>query len=186
MDSKISSGFTRGYQDLYIWNDRIHCGAGFRVYTTKVTKSAYIHFTNNGQSDSTETTFITDSKYVNGDWTFDVTILPGLKLYSEFGYQRLGAISETGIVRPFTAGLTIPTGDLLDLLAIEIENVSNTFLSTVSRRDPIGNRKDTKSFAWGIVIDKWFIKDRAGLSWGVYTGNVYGDMKTSLRLTSNF
>jgi hypothetical protein len=112
--------------------------------------------------------------------------LPGLKLYSEFGYQKLGAISETGIVRPFTAGITIPTGGVLDLLAFEIENVSNTFFSNLSRRDPVGNRKDTKSFAWGIVIDKWFLEDRAGVSWGVYTGNPYGDMKTSLRLTSNF
>jgi hypothetical protein len=187
MDSRLSAGFTRGYQDLIFWNERIHLGAGFRVYTTKVTKSKQLHFINeSNEPDSTETTFITDSKYVNGDWTFDVTFLPGLKLYSEFGYQRLGSISETGIIRPFTAGLTIPTGEILDLLAVEIENVSNTFFSNVSRRDPIGNRKATKSFAWGIVIDKWFIKDRAGVSWGVYTGNAYGDMKTSLRLTSNF
>ncbi len=187
MDSKLSAGFTRGYQDFYFWKERIHLGAGFRVYTTKATKTEpVVTIDEEGLAETTSTSFPADSRFINGDWTFDITILPDCKFYSEFGFQKLGFRSIAGVVRPFTAGITIPTGGILDILAVEIENVSNTFFSDVSRRDPVGNRKDTRSFAWGIVIDKWFIKERAGISWGVYTGNAYGDMKTSLRLTSNF
>jgi hypothetical protein len=65
MDSRLSAGFTRGYQDLYFWNERIHFGAGFRIYTTKVSKTAQLYFTNeSNELDSTVTSFATNSKYI--------------------------------------------------------------------------------------------------------------------------
>ncbi len=186
MDSKFSAGFTRGYQDLYFWKERIHLGGGYRVYTTKGDKHTHIKFVNDSnQVDSFPTKFTEDKRFVNGDWTFDIRILPGLLFYSEFGYQRLGFGVERTILRPFTAGITIPTGGVLDLLAVEVENVSNTFFNDKSYRDPIGNRRGTNSFAWGIVTEKWFFGERAGVAWGVYSASPYGDMKTSLRITSN-
>jgi hypothetical protein len=187
MDSKLSAGFTRGYQDFYFLKERIHLGAGFRIYTAKVTDYAPVIVLKEGAPPETTTTnFTADSKYVNGEWTFDFTVIPNCKFYSEFGYQKLGARSTTGIIRPFTAGITIPTGGVLDVLALEIENVANTYFSTTSMRDAVGTRKITNSFAWGIVTEKWLVKDRAGIAWGVYTGDAYGDMKTSLRLSSSF
>jgi hypothetical protein len=184
MDSKLTSGFTRGYQDFYLWKERIHLGAGFRVYTTK--KDDQKDVPNVNDTGTTRVTFSNDNRYINGDWTFDFTFLPDCKFYSEFGFQKLGAKSSTGIIRPFCAGLTIPTAGVLDVLAIEVENVADTFFSKKSMRDPVGNRKDIESFAWGIVTEKLFLDGRVGVAWGVYTGNVYGDMQTSLRLTSNF
>ena len=191
MDSKLTAGFTRGYQDFYFLNEHIHLGAGFRVYTTKMNdRKVIVNFSVNPETNAPETTsttvdFSNDTRYINGDWTFDVTILPDFKFYSEFGFQKLGAKSSTGIIRPFCAGMTIPTAGILDVLAIEVENVADTFFSKESKRDPVGNRKDTESFAWGIVTEKLFLDGRVGVAWGVYTGNVYGDMQTSLRLTSN-
>lgn len=187
MDSKLSAGFTRGYQDLYFWKNRVHVGGGFRVYTTKITKTEEREFYDSTGAPYTESvSFAADARYINGDWVFDIVILPDLKFYSEFGFQKLGINSSTGIVRPFTAGFTIPTGGVLDVLAIEIENVADTFFSDKSMRDEIGNREKTNSFAWGIVTEKWLLKDeRVGVAWGVYSASPYGDMKTSFRITSN-
>lgn len=187
MDSKLSAGFTRGYQDIYLWNDRIRLGGGFRVYTTKVdgTKDV-VEYDVNGLPEDTITNDITDeARFINGDWVFEINILPDMKFYSEFGYQKLGNESSTGIVRPFTAGLTFPTGGVLDVFALEVENVAETFFSDKSMRDKVTNRGKTNSFAWGIVIDKWLLKDRVNVAWGVYSSSPFGDMKTSFRLTSN-
>ena len=190
MDSKLTAGFTRGYQDLYFWKERVHIGGGFRVYTTKISKNEdRVFYDSLGLPDTQSVYFATDSRYVNGDWTVDFglpDILPGFKVYFEFGYQRLGALSNTGITRPFTAGIMIPTGGLLDILAVEIENVADTFFSDKSMRDRIGNRGETNSFAWGLVTEKWLISDQmVGVVWGVYSASPYGDMRTSLRLTAN-
>lgn len=188
MDSKLSAGFTRGYQDIYLLKDRIRLGGGFRVYTTRVdgTKDV-VEYDENGLPVDTITNDITDNaRFINGDWIFEFTFLPGLKFYSEFGYQKLGVKSNSSIIRPFTAGITIPTGGVLDVLALEIENVAETFFSDKSMRDEVTNRGKTKSFAWGIVIDKWLLKDRVNVAWGVYTSSPFGDMKTAFRLTSNF
>lgn len=186
MDSKLSAGFTRGYQDFYIWKKRVHLGGGFRVYTTKISKEEPVIIPHEGaEPETTSTSFAASTHYINGDWTFGVNILPNMKFYSEFGFQKLGSKSSTGIVRPFTAGITLPTGGVLDVCAIEIENVAKTFFSDKSMRDAVGNRKKTNSFAWGIVTEKFFLDERVGIAWGVYSGNAYGDMKTSLRITSN-
>lgn len=180
MDSKLSAGFVRGYQDFYFLGNKVHFGSGFRIYTTKVDKTEPVDST-------TTTTFVDNSEYVFGDWTFDIaplTDIPELKFYSEFAYQRLGVGSSTGIVRPFNVGITLPTAHIVDTLAVEFENVANIFLSDKSMRDKIGDRA-TRSGAWGMVVEKHYL-DRIIIAWGLYTANPSGDMKTSLRLTSNF
>jgi len=195
LDSKLTAGFTRGYQDLYFWKDRIHLGGGYRVYTTYVDDAEYRPVQTAAGADSLDDSgevvteyveFQGQRKYRNGEWVVDVTFTPDCKLYTEFGFQKLGVGSSTGVIRPFTAGITIPTGKVLDVLAVEVENVSDTYFNDKSMRDQVGTRKGTKSFAWGIVTEKWLLKDRVCVDWGVYTGSAYGDMKTSFRLTSNF
>lgn len=187
MDSKLSAGFTRGYQDIYLWKNRVRLGGGFRVYSTKVSGTKHVvEYDENGIPQDTIRNDITDeARFINGDWVFELNILPDMKFYSEFGFQKLGAKSSTGIVRPFTAGLTFPTGGVLDVLALEFENVAETFFSDISMRDEVTNRGKTNSFAWGIVIDKWLLKDRVNAAWGIYSYSPFGDMKTSFRLTSN-
>jgi hypothetical protein len=187
MDSKLSAGFTRGYQDIYLLKDRIRLGGGFRVYTTRTdgTKDVVVSDSNGVPTDTITNDITDDAKFINGDWIFEFTFLPGLKFYSEFGYQKLGVKSTTGIVRPFTAGITIPTCGVLDVLALEVENVANTFFSDKSLRDEVTNRGKTNSFGWGIVIDKWLLKERVNVAWGIYSASPFGDMKTAFRLTSN-
>ncbi|MBN1307152.1 MAG: hypothetical protein JXA18_04495 [Chitinispirillaceae bacterium] len=191
MDSRLSAGFSRVYQDIFLWNDRIHLGGGFRIYTTKVDKTEPVITVTMVEGvelrDTSVTTFVADSRYVNGDWTFDIvpfTHVSDFKFYSEFAYQRLGVGSSTGIVRPFNMGITIPTGNVVDILAIEFENAAKTFFSTESMRDKIGNRK-SHSGAWGIVVEKNFM-DHVIVAWGLYTANPSGDLKTTLRLSSGF
>lgn len=188
MDSKLTAGFSRAYQDLYFLKDFIHVGGGYRVYTTYGDKkeSRVTGVDDTGAIITEMVTVQGQSKYINGEWGVDVTFTPQCKLYTEFGFQKLGVGSTTGVIRPFTAGITIPTGNVLDLLAIEIENVSDTYFNCKSMRDQVGNREGTESFAWGVVTEKWLLKDRVSVAWGVYTGSAYGDMKTSFRLTSNF
>jgi|GEM_PF-5840799 len=168
MDSKLSSGFMRFYVDLYTLYDRIHVGAGYRNYFTKVLEDA---------------TFGTNH-YECASWAFDISIIEDLKFYSEFAFQKIGPISSKTIIRPVNMGITIPTGKVLDTLAVEFENVAETFFSDKSRRDRVGGR-DTKPLAWGIVAEKRYA-ERISVAWGLYSGNPSGDMKTSLRLSSSF
>jgi archaellin len=170
LDSKFNAGFLRIYQDFYFLGERIHLGGGFRKYTTKV--------------DSAFTKKMIDNEYINAQWAFDIVIIPDLKFYTELAFQKLGSDSRTGVVRPINIGITIPTGKVLDVLAVEFENVAKTFFSDESMRDAVG-RFPTKALAWGIVVEKRFY-DRVNIAWGLYTGNPTGDMKTSLRIASDF
>jgi hypothetical protein len=100
--------------------------------------------------------------------------------------QQLGVQSSTGIVRPINMGITVPTLGAVDTLAIELENVATTFVGDESMRDATGQRNPiTLALAWGIVVQKKFL-NRANIAWGLYTGDPYGDMQTTLRLTTLF
>lgn len=168
-DSKLSAGFVRGYLDVFALSERLHFGTGFRNYST---------FVDSGD------VFVKNNSFF-AQWAFDVTIIPDLKFYAEIAYQCLGFESSTGIVRPINIGITVPTMKILDVLAFEFENVADTYFSDKSMRDAIGGRRPTLAFGWGIVAEKRFA-DRFSIAWGLYTGNPTGDLKTTLRLTSDF
>ncbi len=167
LDSDLSAGFLRLYQDFYTCHDRFHVGIGHRNYSTKRDSSDY----------PVPVSF--------NFWavTADAVIIPDLKIYSEFGYQKMPATAD--IIRPINLGITIPTGKVLDTLAIEVENVAKTYFSDQCLRDPIGGKMNTVALAWGIEAEKLFAK-RIRVAWGLYTGSVNGDLKTSLRLSSFF
>jgi hypothetical protein len=167
-DSKLSTGFFRCYLDLYFLNERLHFGTGYRNYFTKVLEDEI---------------YKTD-KWETANWAFDAIIIPDLKFYSEFGYQSIGITTTKTVLRPVTMGLTIPTGKVLDLLAVEMENVAETFFSDKSKRDQVGLRKSV-AIEWGMIVEKSY-QDRVTVSWGLYPGNPNGDLKTSLRLSSYF
>jgi hypothetical protein len=170
-DSKLSAGFVRFYQDFYFMNKRFHAGGGFRNYTAPI--------------DSVSGVIIIPNTYTSGQWAFDVNVLPGFKVYTEMGVQKMRSKASTGIVRPFNIGITIPTFGVVDTLAVEFENVSTTFFGGKSMRDPVFGRDKTQALGWGLVVEKkWF--DRCIFDWGLYTGNPTGDMKTTMRLTFLF
>lgn len=169
LDSRLSAGFLRGYQDIYLWNRYFHLGGGFKIYSAPI-DSAGILVANN---------------YIAGQWVFDVAIVEGMKFYTEMSVQKMSSDASTGVVRPINIGITLPTFGVLDTLAVEFENVSNTFFSDESMRDAVAGRLDTKALGWGIFVEKRYF-DRILIDWGLYTGNPTGDMKTTLRLTSNF
>jgi hypothetical protein len=169
LDSKLSAGFVRGYQDFYIWKKRFHLGGGFKRYSAP------------GDSGGVQVAMT----YTAGQWVFDAAIIKDVKFYAEMAVQKLGSDASTGIVRPINIGITLPTFGVLDTLAVEFENISNTFFSDKSMRDPVAGRENTKALGWGIVVEKRYF-DRFIIDWGLYTGNPTGDMKTTLRLTSNF
>jgi hypothetical protein len=171
LDSKLSAGFIRFYQDFYFMSKRFHVGGGFRKYTAP--------------RDSISGIIIIPNTYTSGQWTLDANILPGLKIYTEMGVQKMSSDASTGIVRPMNVGITIPTFGIVDTFAVEIENVSTTFFGSKSMRDPVAGREKTQALGWGLVVEKkWF--DRCVFDWGLYTGNPTGDMKTTMRLTFLF
>jgi hypothetical protein len=169
LDSKLSAGFIRGYQDFFLLNKRVHVGGGFRKYTAP-TDSGGILVAND---------------FNVWQWIFDAAIIKDVKFYTEMAVQKMSSNASTGIVRPINAGITLPTFGVLDTLAVEFENVANTFFSDKSMRDPVYGRLDTRALAWGMVVEKRYF-DRVVIDWGLYSGNPTGDMKTTLRLTSNF
>lgn len=169
-DSKLSAGFVRAYQDLYFMDNRFHAGIGFRNYTS-------IQDTAGTQG------HLTESNCFAAQWAFDAVIVKDVKFYSEMSMQKMSSDASSGIVRPINVGITLPTFGVLDTLAVEIENVANTFFSDKSMRDPVAGRDNTKALGWGIVVEKRFL-NRIIIDWGLYSGNPTGDMKTTLRLTS--
>jgi hypothetical protein len=169
LDSKLSAGFFRAYQDLFFINKRLHLGGGFRNY---------------GTTEDSASILIT-THYFSAQSAFDAVFIKDMKFYIEMAMQKSGSASTTGIVRPINTGITIPTFGVLDTLAVEFENVAKTFLSDQSMRDAIGQRSDTKALGWGIVAEKIY-SNRIIIDWGLYSGNPSGDMKTTLRLSSCF
>ncbi len=168
LDSDLNAGFFRFYQDFYMLNNRFHLGGGYRNYSTKIDSSG----------------IIAERNYIDYAVTFDAVILTDMKFYTEFAYQRLGMRVDCEILRPINVGLTIPTGKVLDTLAVELENVGKTYFSDESMRDMVLARP-TLALGWGIYAGKLFAK-RFRVSWGMYTGDSCGDIKTSLRLSSYF
>jgi hypothetical protein len=186
-DSKLSAGFFRIYQDLYILNERFHLGGGFRKYVSVQDSAGY-----QGH--------LFRTNYITAQWAFDVTIIKDLKFYTEMAMQKMSSDASTGIVRPINIGFTLPTFGVLDQLTIEWENVAPTYFehnpvyaliydkplfNPRSMRDAIAGRSPTRALGWGITLQKKYF-ERFIIDWGVYTGNPTGDMKTTLRLTSNF
>jgi hypothetical protein len=184
LDSKMTAGFFRAYEDVYIWNKRFHIGGGFKKYQAPI-DSAGVLIANT---------------YTAGQWLFEASIFKDVKFYTEMAVQKLSSDASTGIVRPINIGITLPTFGVLDTLAIEWENVAPTYFwhnpvycivkdqplfDPRSMRDPVAGRLGTRALGWGIVIEKRYF-DRFVIDWGLYTGNPTGDMKTTLRLTSNF
>jgi hypothetical protein len=170
-DSKLNAGFFRAYQDLYFLNRRFHIGAGVRDYSTPYDSAASI---------------LTKSHYLSVQGAFDAVICKDVKFYTEMAMQQLGTQSTSGICRPINMGITVPTLGAVDTLAIELENVATTFVGDESMRDATGQRNPiTLALAWGIVVQKKFL-NRANIAWGLYTGDPYGDMQTTLRLTTLF
>ena len=171
-DSKLSSGFYRIYQDLYLLNNRIHLGGGFRKYVSVQDSAGYQGY-------------LIKTNYITAQWAFDVTIIKDFKFYTEMAMQKMSSEASTGIVRPINMGITIPTFGVLDMLTLEFENVAKTFFSDESMRDAVAGRTPTKALGWGITLQKKWI-DRFIIDWGVYSGNPTGDMKTTLRISSVF
>jgi hypothetical protein len=171
-DSRLSAGFFRAYQDLYFLNNRIHVGAGVRNYVSTQDSAGYQGY------------FI-NANYFSAQWVFDAAIVKDVKFYTELAMQKMSSEASTGVVRPINAGITLPTFGVLDTLAVEFENVANTFFSDMSMRDAIGGRTPTKALGWGIVVEKRYF-ERFVIDWGLYTGSPTGDMKTTLRLSSHF
>lgn len=170
LDSRLSAGFFRVYQDLFFMNNRFHVGGGMRDYTTTVDTAGNV---------------LSKSHYFAAQGTFDVVIFKDMKFYTEIGMQKLGALSSTGIVRPINVGITIPTFGAVDTLAVEFENVSNTFFNDSSMRDGTGRVENTLALGWGIVVQKRYL-DKVSVAWGLFTGNAYGDMQAVLRLSTSF
>jgi hypothetical protein len=170
-DSKLSAGFIRAYQDLYFLDKRFHIGGGVRKYVST--------------QDSGSQGYLVKATYLSTQLAFDAVICKDVKFYTEMAQQQMSSTASTGIIRPINAGLTIPTFGVLDTLAIEVENVADTYLNDLSMRDPVSGRLDTKALGWGMVIEKRYF-NRFVIDWGLFTGNATGDMKTTLRLTSLF
>jgi hypothetical protein len=166
LDSKLTAGFIRAYQDLYLLNKRYHIGGGFRNYSAP-TDSGGILIANN---------------FTTVQCAFDVAIINDVKFYTEMAMQEMSSDASTGIVRPINVGITLPTFGVLDTLAVEFENVAKTFISDQSMRDPVYGRLDTRPLGWGIVVEKRYF-NKVVIDWGLYSGNPTGDMKTTLRLT---
>lgn len=169
MDSRLNGKFYRAYQDFYLFDNRIHAGAGYRNYSTM------------GDSDN----ILIPLHFINAAVAFDAVIFPGMKIYTEFGYQKLGQKSRTGIMRPVLLGLTIPTGGALDQLGIELENAGETYISSKSTRDNSLGRVKTVALAYGLTAEKRFAQ-RCNVAWAIYPGNAYGDLTTSLRISTYF
>jgi hypothetical protein len=108
-----------------------------------------------------------------------------VKFYTEMAMQKLGTLSSTGIVRPINVGITIPTFGVVDTLAVEFENVAQTFFSDSSMRDGVGRPDATLALGWGVVVQKKYL-DKVSIAWGLFTGNAYGDMQAVLRLSTSF
>ena len=171
LDSRLSAGFWRVYQDLYLMNNRLHVGGGMRDYATTVDTGGNV---------------LSKSHYFAAQGAFDVVIMKDVKFYTEISMQKLGVLNSTGIVRPINAGITIPTFGVVDTLAVEFENVAQTFFSDSSMRDPVGGRNDpVVALGWGIVVQKKYL-DKVSIAWGLFTGNAYGDMQAVLRLSTSF
>jgi hypothetical protein len=173
LDSKLSAGFLRVYQDLYFMNNRFHVGGGVRRYTTTI------------DSIGSFGNILIKSNYIAAQGAFDVVILKDMKFYTEIAMQKLGQASSTGIVRPINAGITIPTFGVVDTLAVEFENVAQTFFSDSSVRDGVGRPGNTLALGWGVVVQKKYL-DKVSIAWGLFTGNAYGDMQAVLRLSTGF
>lgn len=178
LDSKMSAGFFRVYQDLYYTNtsdipifQTMHIGGGLRDYQTTV---------DSGNA-------VVKNNYFDAQGVFDVVFMPDTKLYTEIAMQKLGQASSSGIARPINAGVTIPTFGVVDTLTVEAENVAKTFFSNQSMRDALGAgfSATTDPFAWGLVVQKKFLK-KVNVAWGLYTGDQYGDLQTTLRLSTYF
>jgi hypothetical protein len=168
-DSKLTAGFFRAYQDLYFLNKRIHAGAGVRNYTS-------IHDL------AGEAGHFVRCRYLTAQCALDAVIVKDVKFYTEMAVQEMDTTaSTTGVVRPINVGITIPTFGVLDTLALEFENVANTFFSDQSMRDAVV-RSPTRAFGWGVVFEKRYL-NKFVIDWGLYSGNPTGDMKTTLRLT---
>jgi hypothetical protein len=169
-DSKLSAGFFRAYQDVFLLNKRFHVGVGVRKYTGI-------------QDTAGEAGHFIRCPYLTAQLAFDAVIAKDVKFYSEMAMQEMGpTASTTGIVRPINAGITIPTFGVVDTLALEVENVATTYLDDESMRDGVAGRNSTRAFGWGIVVEKKYF-NKFVIDWGLYTGNPSGDMKTTLRLT---
>ncbi len=169
LDSKLTAGFFRIYQEFTVLDNLIHLGGGFKKYSAPIDSSGVLVANN----------------YYAGQWLIEINILEGLKFYTEMAVQKMSSQASTGVVRPINTGITIPTFGVVDTLAVEFENVAKTFFSDESMRDAVAGRQNTKALGWGIVVEKRYF-DRIIIDWGLYTGNPTGDMKTTLRLTSNF
>ena len=170
LDSRLSAGFLRVYQDLYFMNNRVHVGGGMRDYTTTVDTAGNV---------------LSKSHYFAAQGAFDVVIMKDMKFYTEMGMQKLGTLSSTGIVRPINMGITLPTFGVVDTLAVEFENVAETFFSDSSMRDGVGRPENTLALGWGVVVQKKYL-DKVSIAWGLFTGNAYGDMQAVLRLSTSF
>jgi hypothetical protein len=171
-DSKLSAGFFRFYQDLYFLNKRFHAGMGVRKYVS-IQDSAAIGG------------YWMRTNYITAQWALDAVICKDVKFYSEMAMQQMSSTASTGIVRPINMGITLPTFGMLDTFALEVENVASTFISDESMRDAISGRKPTRALGWGMVAEKKYC-NRFIIDWGLFTGTPTGDMKTTLRLTSQF
>jgi hypothetical protein len=178
LDSKLSAGFFRVYQDLYFTNSSdvpifqtIHLGGGFRNYQTTVDSGSVL----------------VKNNYFDAQGMFDIVIMPDTKFFTEIAMQKLGQASSSGIARPINAGVTIPTFGVVDTLDVECENVAKTFFSNQSMRDALGAgfSATTVGFAWGFVVQKKFLK-KVNIAWGLYTGDQYGDLQSTLRLSTYF
>jgi hypothetical protein len=174
LDSKLSAGFYRIYQDFYFLNSRIHIGGGVRDYSTTV-----------------DTGILAKFDFFSAQGAFDAVIMKDMKIYTEMAMQRqppepnLG-ISTESIIRPINAGLTIPTFGVADTLAVEFENIGKTYFSNQSMRAQVGPRTGSSmALAWGFVVQKKFW-DRVNLGWGLYTADNYGDLASILRLSTYF
>jgi hypothetical protein len=169
LDSKLSAGFLRVYQDLFFLDKRIHIGGGFRRYSAPYDSMGWM----------------IGNTYFAAQGVFDAAIYKDVKFYSEMAMQKMSSTASTGIVRPINMGITIPTFGVVDTLAVEFENVAQTFFSDSSMRDGVMGRGTTEALGWGFVAQKKYF-NKIDIAWGLYSGNPYGDMKTTLRITSNF
>ena len=182
LDSKLTAGFIRVYQDLYFLNSRIHIGGGIRNYSTPMDTGSSPHIN------------FADNNFFSAQGAFDAVIIPDMKFYAELAMQKTPWVDYIGfsqpirpvLLRPITMGLTIPTFGVVDTLAVEFENVGKTYFSDQSMRDSVSQRTGpTMALAWGVVVQKKFL-NRFNIAWGLYTGDQYGDMAATLRLSTYF
>jgi hypothetical protein len=171
-DSKLSAGFFRIYQDMFFLNNRLHLGAGFRKYVSV-------------QDSAATAGYLIKTNYVTAQIACDAMIAKDMKFYTEMAVQKMSSTASTGIVRPINVGITLPTFGMLDTLAVEFENVANTFFSDQSMRDAVYGHTPTRALGWGIITEKRYF-NRFVVDWGLYSGNPAGDMKTTMRVTSIF